>query len=113
MREMQNGETSFLHLAFLTQRFCVCRRPPTFALFLQIHTHGGPMRAEELRTRRLALGLSRNRLAAEVGVQPDAVSQWEEGDVPIECPHAVEQVLKSLELERDRVNTNEIDSSAA
>jgi transcriptional regulator with XRE-family HTH domain len=51
----------------------------------------------ELRSRRLRAGLSRERLAHEVGVPITAVTEWEEEVAPIACPRAVEQVLRQRE----------------
>ena len=53
----------------------------------------------ELRTRRIRLGLSRERIAHAIGVPITTVSEWEEDAVPIACPHAVEQVLRQGEEE--------------
>ena len=52
---------------------------------------------QELRSRRLRAGLSRERLAHEIGVPITAVTEWEEEVTPIACPHAVEQVLRQRE----------------
>ncbi|HUP49935.1 MAG TPA: helix-turn-helix domain-containing protein [Thermoanaerobaculia bacterium] len=52
----------------------------------------------ELRSRRIRLGLSRERLAHAVGVPITTVTEWEEDAVPIACPHAVEQVLRQEEV---------------
>ena len=51
----------------------------------------------ELRSRRIRLGLSRERIAHAVGVPITAVSEWEDDVEPIACPHAVEQVLRQQE----------------
>lgn len=51
----------------------------------------------DLRSRRIRLGLSRERLAHAVGVPITAVTEWEEDAAPIACPHAVEQVLRQEE----------------
>jgi DNA-binding transcriptional regulator YiaG len=53
----------------------------------------------DLRTRRIRLGLSRERLAHAVGVPITTVSEWEDDVVPISVPHAVEQVLRQEEDE--------------
>lgn len=41
------------------------------------------MTPKDLRSRRLAKGLSRTQLAAKVGVSPEVISRWEMGDEPI------------------------------
>ena len=56
----------------------------------------------DLRSRRIRLGLSRERLAREVGVPITTVSEWEDDVIPITCPHAVEQVLRQEENESSR-----------
>lgn len=50
----------------------------------------------ELRSRRLAAGMSRQQLAQLVGVDAAAVGDWESGERPIECEAAVRQALRSL-----------------
>jgi DNA-binding XRE family transcriptional regulator len=55
------------------------------------------MTPDELRSRRLAAGVSREKLATEVGVQPNQLAKWENGDAPIEFPRALELVLRSHE----------------
>ena len=51
------------------------------------------MDGKTLRSQRLRRGMSRGQLAHEIGVDVDTLAAWEEGDVPIRCPHAIEQVL--------------------
>ena len=63
----------------------------------------------ELRTRRLAAGLSRQQLALLVGVESAVISDWEAEDKPIECECAVRQALaharsRSADRDRDRLH---------
>ena len=53
----------------------------------------------DLRTRRIRLGLSRERIAHAVGVPTATVIEWEDEAVPISCPRAVEQLLRQGESE--------------
>lgn len=47
----------------------------------------------ELRSRRLAAGLSRRQLASVVGVDAEVIGDWEADERPIECELAVRQAL--------------------
>lgn len=58
------------------------------------------MTPQELRSRRLAAGVSREKLATEIGVQPNQLANWENGDAPIEFPRALEIVLRNHEGSR-------------
>jgi DNA-binding transcriptional regulator YiaG len=61
------------------------------------------MTGDTLRSQRLRLGWSRDQLAHTVGVPPARVAAWEDG-APIDCPRAVEQVLRQESGSRhDRV----------
>lgn len=51
------------------------------------------MTGDTLRSQRLRLGWSRDQLAHTVGVPSARVAAWEDG-APIDCPRAVEQVLR-------------------
>ena len=53
------------------------------------------MAPEELKRRRYKLGFSKTRLAAEMGITQQAVSQWESGLQPI--PSWVPNLLSVLE----------------
>lgn len=55
------------------------------------------MTPNDLRTRRLRIGWSREQLAHSVGVSVTALRAWEDGTAPISCPRAVEQVLAQRE----------------
>jgi len=55
------------------------------------------MTPNDLRTRRLRIGWSREQLAHSVGVSVTALRAWEDGTAPINCPRAVEQVLAQRE----------------
>jgi transcriptional regulator with XRE-family HTH domain len=58
------------------------------------------MTPKELRSRRLALGWSREQLAANVGASLGAVAGWETGDRPIDSARAVDQLLRQFESSR-------------
>ena len=61
----------------------------------------------ELRSRRLAAGLSRQQLALLVGVDSAVISDWEAEERPINCESAVRQALstaRSRETDRDRLS---------
>ena len=49
---------------------------------------------QELRRRRLRLGISRDQLAHSVGVPPAMVLAWEEDAAEIACPNALRQILQ-------------------
>ena len=49
---------------------------------------------QELRRRRLRLGLSRDQLAHSVGVPPAMILAWEEDTAEIACPNALRQILQ-------------------
>lgn len=55
------------------------------------------MTPNELRKRRLHLGMSRDQLAHKVGVPIEEITRWEEGSAPIRTPVAVEHVLRRFE----------------
>jgi len=55
------------------------------------------MTSNDLRTRRLRIGWSREQLAHSVGVSVTALRAWEDGTAPITCPRAVEQLLTQRE----------------
>jgi len=55
------------------------------------------MTPKELKSRRLAAGLSTEVLAVQLGVKPNTVRRWEEGEIPISVPRALEQILKNVE----------------
>jgi len=55
------------------------------------------MTSNDLRTRRLRIGWSREQLAHSVGVSVTTLRAWEDGTSPIHCPRAVEQVLTQRE----------------
>lgn len=58
------------------------------------------MTPNDLHTRRLRIGWSREQLAHSVGVPVAMVRTWEDGTAPINCPRAVEQVLRQGETDR-------------
>lgn len=60
------------------------------------------MTPQELKSRRLAAGLSAERLAIQLGVKPNVVRRWEEGEIPISVPRALEQILRNVEGSRSR-----------
>ena len=49
---------------------------------------------QELRRRRLRLGLSRDQLAHSLGVPPAMVLAWEEDTAEVACPNALRQILQ-------------------
>jgi DNA-binding transcriptional regulator YiaG len=49
---------------------------------------------QELRRRRLRLGISRDQLAHSLGVPPATVLAWEEDAAEIAFPHALQQILQ-------------------
>ena len=49
---------------------------------------------QELRRRRLRLGLSRDQLAHSVGVPPAMILAWEEDAAEVACPNALRQILQ-------------------
>lgn len=66
-------------------------------IVLRLRVMNEPLTGSALRSRRLRAGLSRERLAHEVGVPITALAEWEEEAAPIGCPRAVEQVLRQRE----------------
>lgn len=52
---------------------------------------------KEIRTRRLALGLSADDLARRLNLSPGLLEQWERGDAPIEEPDRLFAELLLLE----------------
>jgi DNA-binding transcriptional regulator YiaG len=52
------------------------------------------LHGQELRRRRLRLGLSRDQLAHSLGVPPATVLAWEEDAAEVTCPHALQQILQ-------------------
>ncbi|MFN2441881.1 MAG: helix-turn-helix domain-containing protein [Thermoanaerobaculia bacterium] len=52
---------------------------------------------KEIRTRRLALGLSADELARRLNLSPGLLEQWERGDAPIEEPDRLFAELLLLE----------------
>jgi len=52
---------------------------------------------QELRSRRLRVGLSRNELAHSLGVPPAMVVAWEEDAAEVACPNALRQILQQSE----------------
>lgn len=58
------------------------------------------MTPQELKSRRLAAGLSTELLAVQLGVKSNTVRRWEEGEIPISVPRALEQILRSVESTR-------------
>jgi DNA-binding transcriptional regulator YiaG len=59
---------------------------------------------QELRRRRLRLGLSRDQLAHSVGVPPAMILAWEEDAVEVACPNALRQILQQSD---DRWSTSD------
>lgn len=55
------------------------------------------MNASELRRRRLALGWSREQLAANLGVAEKIVARWEESRIPADAVGAVDRLLRGFE----------------
>jgi len=58
------------------------------------------MSPNDLRSRRLRAGLSREQLAHSAGVPATSLRAWEDGSSPITCPRAIEQLLRQREEER-------------
>ena len=52
---------------------------------------------QELRSRRLRLGMSRDQLAHSIGVPPAMVVAWEEDAAEVACPNALRQILQQSE----------------
>ena len=52
-----------------------------------------PLTPKELRTRRLAAGMTRRQLASKLGISESIVAAWEAGEAPIDLPEAVRKVL--------------------
>lgn len=52
---------------------------------------------KEIRTRRLAMGLSAEELARRLNLSPGLLEQWERGDAPIEDPDRLFAELLKLE----------------
>jgi DNA-binding transcriptional regulator YiaG len=52
---------------------------------------------QELRSRRLRLGMSRDQLAHSIGVPPAMVVAWEEDAAEVACPSALRQILQQSE----------------
>ena len=52
---------------------------------------------QELRSRRLRIGLSRDQLAHSLGVPPAMVIAWEEDAAQVACPNALRQILQQSE----------------
>ena len=50
-----------------------------------------------IRSRRLLLGWSRDQLAHSVGVSSDQLVAWEEDRGEVQCPRALEQILRQSE----------------
>jgi transcriptional regulator with XRE-family HTH domain len=58
------------------------------------------MDPQELRARRVALGLSQQQLATLFDVHHDTVSRWERGVLRIAAPSLLSRALQGLELAR-------------
>ena len=52
-----------------------------------------PISSAELRHNRLRLGLSREQLSHQIGVDADTIALWEHGSLEISCPIVLEQVF--------------------
>jgi transcriptional regulator with XRE-family HTH domain len=52
---------------------------------------------KEIRTRRLAMGLSAEELARRLNLSPGLLEQWERGDAPIEDPDRLFAELLELD----------------
>ena len=52
---------------------------------------------QELRSRRLRLGVSRDQLAHSLGVPPAMIVAWETDEAEIACPNALRQILQQSE----------------
>lgn len=59
------------------------------------------MTGPDLRTRRLALGLSMEKLAQRLGVPKMTVARWEWGKLRIEHDTMLDLALRALEQKRD------------
>jgi len=55
------------------------------------------MTGQELRSRRLRLGLSREQIAHSLGVPAAMVVAWEEDVAAVAFPHALQQILQQSE----------------
>jgi len=55
------------------------------------------MTPDDLRSRRLRIGWSREQLAHAVGVSAAALRAWEDGTAAVTCPRALEQLLRQRE----------------
>ncbi len=55
---------------------------------------------QELRSRRLRLGMSRDQLAHSLGVSPAMVVAWEEEAAEVAYPNALRQILQQSEERR-------------
>ncbi|MGH9458988.1 MAG: helix-turn-helix domain-containing protein [Thermoanaerobaculia bacterium] len=51
---------------------------------------------KDLRSRRLALGLSQSELARRLGVPVATLSRWERGEAPIEDPETLFALLDGI-----------------
>jgi DNA-binding transcriptional regulator YiaG len=56
------------------------------------------MEGADMRALRQALGLSRAKLAAEIGVHWNTINKWERGDNPI--PEPIARLLRKIVEER-------------
>ena len=56
-----------------------------------------PLTPKELRTRRLAVGWTKEEFAAKLAVSVEQVSAWEAGDMPIDDTDAIERVFADAE----------------
>ena len=50
---------------------------------------------KELRSRRLAVGMTRQQLAAKIGVSTELISAWEAGEAPIDHVDALNELLQN------------------
>ena len=60
------------------------------------------MDPNQLRRRRLALGLSQTQLARRINVTKNSVARWERGELTIERPDQLDLALAGLEAEKRR-----------
>jgi transcriptional regulator with XRE-family HTH domain len=62
------------------------------------------MDGKELRSRRVALGMTQEALAKEFEVTANTVARWERGEVPRTgiLPAWVDKVLRQIEIEKKR-----------
>jgi len=58
------------------------------------------MKAEELKRRRVALGLTQAQLGAEMDVSGNTISRWEIGEIEPEHSAMLDKALKWLELSK-------------